>query len=385
MPNLSIKRHITTSCLLTYIFYYLLLKIIYNTVFNPICFSKKTMPTSFYSKLFLILVACVMSPSNWMICMEPGQNVPYFQWTLKYKPQRQPEDSELTKKRNQCISMLSDNPQHIKSLFPDIVLTKERFSNWRGVCYTTAMKGTLGLPEEKFKELEKSIIGCQDWVHIIGMPYKYFDQKKNPQPGYLATYAPHDNTLDICHFGVVTPEGRIRSRMGTVSFILIHDTWHLPDDMGNEVCYWKPKKKYRTDKELLFKDLMAACSSQEMNQMIETRRKNFFLIAKGYIAQEEDDPFDLAYHSLKTVVGIDINARNNDNETVLMIAARRGDIDLVNLYIAHGAEISLKNNQGETAIDIAKKRGHNKVVNYLSKIEFLLEVWNNYRPISANH
>jgi hypothetical protein len=317
--------------------------------------------------------------------MESGQNIPYFQWTLKYKPHRQPEDPELTEKRKKCFSLLSDNPEEVKSLFPNIALIKEHFSNWRGVCYTTAMRETLGLPEEKFKELEKSIIGCQDWVHILGMPYKYFDQKENPQPGYLATYAPHDNTLDICHFGVVTPEGKIRSKMGTVASVLIHETWHLPDDLGNEVCYWEPKKKYSADKELLFKDLMTtACSSEKMKKLIESRQKNFFFFAKGYIEEDEDDPFNLAYHSLKTIVSIDINARNDDNETVLMIAARRGDIDLVNLYIAHGAEISLKNNQGETALDIARMRRHNNVVNYLGKIEFLLAIWNSYHPTSVH-
>ncbi len=286
---------------------------------------------------------------------------------FKFKAHQQPNDPMLDEKRKKCA--LSLDPENMRFIFPDNTLVKKYSSNERpGVCYHIAMKMTLGLSEQQFRKLEKSMRGCEDWVDIMGMPYKFFDQKENPAPGNLVTYAPHNDEGDICHFGIVTPEKKIRSKIGTSPFIYDHDVWHAPDHFGNRVCYWELKETHKTDagRQLLFNELKSACNSYKMKDLVKEHEQLFFLIAQGYITKKDTTNVALARTALKKVMCLDINARNCSNETVLMIAARKGEYDLVELYVQHGADIDLKNNQGLTALDIAKKLGHDDIVKYLS-------------------
>ena len=61
--------------------------------------------------------------------------------------------------------------------------------------------------------------------------------------------------------------------------------------------------------------------------------------------------------------GIDIQARNGD--TLLICAARRGNIYLVQYLIERGCSASIKNNSGRTAYDIAIEKGHAEIVGML--------------------
>ncbi len=71
------------------------------------------------------------------------------------------------------------------------------------------------------------------------------------------------------------------------------------------------------------------------------------------------------YKILKQAMGLDINARNDHNQTALMLAAQKGNIDLIKLYIDHGADINLYDNYGDTALSLAERNNHYNVIEFL--------------------
>lgn len=63
--------------------------------------------------------------------------------------------------------------------------------------------------------------------------------------------------------------------------------------------------------------------------------------------------------------GADINAYNRYGNTLLHVAAVRGDTNLVRLLISKGANVNLKNHLGETPLLCAQKWHHADIVNIL--------------------
>src|SRR5216683_1405726 len=63
--------------------------------------------------------------------------------------------------------------------------------------------------------------------------------------------------------------------------------------------------------------------------------------------------------------GADVNARDCDGDTALMLAAERGHIELVKVLLKNGADVNAANLNGETALMRAAYRGHVDVVKEL--------------------
>lgn len=60
--------------------------------------------------------------------------------------------------------------------------------------------------------------------------------------------------------------------------------------------------------------------------------------------------------------GMDIDARDDDRSTALMIAAERDDLDMVRLLVERGADVNAANVDGYTALMYAAYRGNGKIV-----------------------
>ncbi len=75
--------------------------------------------------------------------------------------------------------------------------------------------------------------------------------------------------------------------------------------------------------------------------------------------------FDLAKKIINK--GANINATEGTLLTPLMIAATKGNFELVKLLTKKGADISLKDQNNETAIDKAKNKEFEKIVTYLNR------------------
>lgn len=59
--------------------------------------------------------------------------------------------------------------------------------------------------------------------------------------------------------------------------------------------------------------------------------------------------------------GVDINYKNVDGNTALMLSAKKGDLEKVKILLANSANVNLINNNGMTAYDLARSNGHREV------------------------
>jgi ankyrin repeat protein len=67
-------------------------------------------------------------------------------------------------------------------------------------------------------------------------------------------------------------------------------------------------------------------------------------------------PIDIAEALIKR--GADVNAKDKDGMTTLMVAASHNNAPMVGLLLQSGSDAAAKNNRNETALDIAKLNGN---------------------------
>ena len=65
--------------------------------------------------------------------------------------------------------------------------------------------------------------------------------------------------------------------------------------------------------------------------------------------------------------GMDINARDKDGTTALMIASEKGDIEMARLLIQGGADVNANNIDGYTALMYASYKGNLQIAELLIK------------------
>ena len=67
--------------------------------------------------------------------------------------------------------------------------------------------------------------------------------------------------------------------------------------------------------------------------------------------------------------GMDVNTKNADGQTALMLAAYSGHTDTVKLLLKHGAFINVIDKFGDSALSWAAAENHTDIVNLLKKSE----------------
>jgi len=63
--------------------------------------------------------------------------------------------------------------------------------------------------------------------------------------------------------------------------------------------------------------------------------------------------------------GIDINIKDNNENTALIIASYKENIEIVKSLLDHGAGVNIKNNKGYTALILASYKGNIGIVDLL--------------------
>ena len=106
-----------------------------------------------------------------------------------------------------------------------------------------------------------------------------------------------------------------------------------------------------------------------------------YLISRGAnvnkIGAEECTPimYEVYMHNYENIEillenGADINYQSQyDGYTSLHWASRKGDLEMVKLFINNGANINSLNNENQTPKDLAKENNHDNVFAYLEKLE----------------
>ncbi|KAH7072874.1 hypothetical protein BKA63DRAFT_544167, partial [Paraphoma chrysanthemicola] len=64
-------------------------------------------------------------------------------------------------------------------------------------------------------------------------------------------------------------------------------------------------------------------------------------------------------------VNVDVNAKDNNGETPLLLAARNGDEDIIKLLLNAKVDVNAKNNSGETPLSLATREGDEDVIKLL--------------------
>ena len=114
-----------------------------------------------------------------------------------------------------------------------------------------------------------------------------------------------------------------------------------------------------------------------LKQVTSQKRRSKLLEATVLTALEGQRPRHLssihlaALHGHKELVelflqyGIDVNARNNKNDTPVLWAARGNHVDTVRLLIQRGADLQLENDKGSTPLYWAVRYGFRELVRVL--------------------
>nr|WP_223158721.1 ankyrin repeat domain-containing protein [Wolbachia endosymbiont of Pentalonia nigronervosa] len=90
---------------------------------------------------------------------------------------------------------------------------------------------------------------------------------------------------------------------------------------------------------------------------------------KKAIQVRKEQPFQAARSGKINIIkdllekGADVNARDNDDKTVLHLAAENGYMDVVEYLLEKGINVDAKDDQGRTALDLANKFGHTEGAN----------------------
>lgn len=65
--------------------------------------------------------------------------------------------------------------------------------------------------------------------------------------------------------------------------------------------------------------------------------------------------------------GADVNSKDPNGRTLLMIAAIRGYTEIAKLLIAKGADVNVKSDKNETALSLAKANNNNEIIRLLTE------------------
>ena len=142
-----------------------------------------------------------------------------------------------------------------------------------------------------------------------------------------------------------------------VELLLNNGSDNIINDINN-VEYQENDDEWVTDDE---EDLVDIEADEEMDEQEAPVEENNILEIEYNILDEEIDYDDL-----------DEDEEFNEICTPLMIACKKGYIDLVKLLLSKGADIKIQNVYYRSALDLAIRSGHLEIVSIIKKWEFTM-------------
>ena len=181
-----------------------------------------------------------------------------------------------------------------------------------------------------------------------------------------------NNNIENLNFIGVNKQGNTYKAL--VSFNIEH--WHryIKDD------YRIYSKKY-IKAEMIYEKYGESLQYKGLNKIEENILINRRMIKDDEVNTKDEDTADINTRlinasnppddeKVKELIekGADINTREENGYTPVMLALGMGHWDLVEYLVKKGADLNLKNNNGENIIDIAKSSGVSELgINFLKK------------------
>jgi len=263
--------------------------------------------------------------------------------------------------------------------YPSIQILEEQPEGTRyGVCHNYAISKKLGLKGQIPETLP--IVGAQDWHKALQFTKNYCEEVSTPQPGDLVTYYPydrsltptelidsngminsitqpqHDDSFDMTHTGIVRDNGLVESKWGTYAHVLLHPTFHVPSHYGNHVKYHRINKP--TDE--IIQDIKQRVP--QFNYSIGCAEGNNKLVKYA----EKSDNYNM-WDALQKCMCLNVEASNNQDQSLLMIGAKNNNLPLVKTALLHKADLDKKDKNGKTALRLAKDNHHPEVIQILKE------------------
>ena len=171
------------------------------------------------------------------------------------------------------------------------------------------------------------------------------------------------------------------------SFIVSCEAWEEKTHVS--VVAWEMIPKELKFKEILISGIITAVYYKNnaiaktlLSKLLETKGGKFHLTKTEKNILAKCAFFCDDNKNLKSILyeGADPNFKfaGKKGTTLLMCAAKRNQVDLVETLILKGVRITDRNKYGETALDIADKAGHSEVVRVILKPYFLNKKYEQY-------
>jgi ankyrin repeat protein len=226
---------------------------------------------------------------------------------------------------------------------------------------------------------------AEDWfIHYNIL--EFFGPVSSPEKNDLVLYTRNitDNREEnFCplHSGLVHSDDLVEGKWGSCKTILLHPTFHVPESYGEVVIYYRP---LLLGDELFGAFVERATTIQKQPEIVtmlekrtrKTKKKLFFTAGESikFVASPDTKKeISLIYTNkthrlLEQNRYFDINTKNETQQTLLMLAAKGGNLSLAQLLIAHKIDIHATDLNGDTALNYAINNQNDEIVQLLNSL-----------------
>jgi len=239
----------------------------------------------------------------------------------------------------------------------------------RGVCSDYAFTHILHIT----KPLK--IVGGPSWfteLHAL----RFFKQIEKPQKNCLVVYTLDEKDFEAQHVGVVINDDKnniqVRSKWGAHDPIIEHSLFTAPINYGKAAFFFALKEKHVNDKQCIVHKIQKSIDqSESMRELLSCFQHDFNRLAQGKKPLSCEFPVDnltdveMASIILKKSIGVNVNGLNEHNETPLISAIQKGNVDMVKLCIEYDADKNAQDMWDRSAIQLAREKGYEEIVQAL--------------------
>ena len=238
--------------------------------------------------------------------------------------------------------------------YPAIKIIEIQPDNQRyGICHNYAISKLLDLKGKISSTFP--ICGNDDWHTKINFLQRYCQEVSQPTKGGLVIYYDSLNPSYILHTGLVHDENTVESKWGIREEIFLHPTRYVPKNYGDKTkCY-----VLKIDKNLIIDDLRKHTSHYIYQQ-------DCIIANKALISRAEEGNSEEVWSIWQRNMCTSIEFSNCQRQSLIMIAAKTGNIVLVKLFLKK-ANLKKQDVNGNTALDLARKNKHKAIVKLLKK------------------